>query len=133
MEHNKANPIKATILLAEDDKFISMAYQAGLESAEFEVLLASDGDEALNAIKKENVNLVLLDLMMPKKNGFEFLEEINKDESLKKIPIIVLSNLGQESDIKRCKELGAVDYLIKANFSMQEVVDRVKTHLLNKA
>lgn len=133
MEHNKANSTKAKILLAEDDKFISMAYQAGLESAEFEVLLASDGDEALNVIKKENVNLVLLDLMMPKKNGFEFLEEINKDESLKKIPVIVLSNLGQESDIKRCKELGAVDYLIKANFSMQEVVDRVKTHLLNKA
>lgn len=127
------NSTKAKILLAEDDKFISMAYQAGLESAEFEVLLASDGDEALNVIKKENVNLVLLDLMMPKKNGFEFLEEINKDESLKKIPVIVLSNLGQESDIKRCKELGAVDYLIKANFSMQEVVDRVKAHLLNKA
>lgn len=127
------NSTKAKILLAEDDKFISMAYQAGLESAEFEVLLASDGDEALNAIKKENINLVLLDLMMPKKNGFEFLEEINKDESLKKIPVIVLSNLGQESDIKRCKELGAVDYLIKANFSMQEVVDRVKDHLLNKA
>lgn len=133
MERNKVNSTKAKILLAEDDKFISMAYQAGLESAEFEVLLASDGDEALNVIKKENINLVLLDLMMPKKNGFEFLEEINKDESLKKIPVIVLSNLGQESDIKRCKELGAVDYLIKANFSMQEVVDRVKDHLLNKA
>lgn len=131
MEQNKAESSK--ILLAEDDKFIAMAYQAGLENAGWRVLLASDGDEALDVLKKEGASLILLDLMMPKKNGFEFLEITNADEKLRKIPVIVLSNLGQESDIKRCKDLGAVDYLIKANFSMQEVVDRVKMHLQDKA
>lgn len=129
MDQNKDESSKIKILLAEDDKFISMAYQAGLENAGLRVLIASDGDEALSVLKKEGADLILLDLMMPKKNGFEFLEITSIDEKFKKIPVIVLSNLGQESDIKKCKELGAVDYLIKANFSMQEVIDRVKTYL----
>ncbi len=119
----------AKILLAEDDKFISVAYRHGLEQAGFEVILAADGQEALAKIKSERPDLILLDIIMPVKNGFDVLESLQANEELKKIPVIILSNLGQESDIKRGRELGAVDYLIKANHSLTEVVERVKKHL----
>ncbi len=115
-----------TILLAEDDKFISKAYSDGLTRAGYSVLLAHDGVEAINNLIKSKPDLLLLDLIMPEKDGFEVLEEKGKNSELKKIPAIVMSNLGQDSDIKRCKDLGAVDYLVKADTSLQEVIERVK-------
>jgi len=121
--------IKKKILLAEDDKFISKAYKAGLEKAGFEVITSLDGDAALEDIKSKNPDIILLDIIMPGKNGFEIMSEIKSDENLKKIPVIVLSNLGQESDIKKGDELGAVDYMIKSNFSMKEVIEKIKFHL----
>ena len=114
------------ILLAEDDKFINRAYTDGLTQAGFEVISTHDGQEALEKIKSEKLDLILLDLVMPIKNGFEVMEEIKPDKELNKIPIIILSNLGQESDIEKGKSLGAVDYLIKSNFSMKEVIDKIK-------
>ncbi len=120
---------KPKILLAEDDKYISRAYKDGLERAGFKVIIAFDGEEAMQKIKAEKPDLVLLDLVMPVKNGFEVLEELRIDGELSEIPVVILSNLGQESDIKKGKELGAVDYLIKANFSMKEVIEKVKEHL----
>ena len=117
------------ILLAEDDKFISIAYQDGLKRAGYEVIYASDGEEALKKAKQTIPDLMLLDLIMPVKNGFEVLEEIKKDEELKNIPVFILSNLGQESDIKKCKEMGAVDYLIKSNFSLSEVLKKIEEYL----
>lgn len=116
---------KYKILLAEDDKFISRAYVDGLSRAGFQVSLASNGDEAVEKINSEKPDLVLLDVIMPDKNGFEVLESIKQVEELKKIPVIVLSNLGQDSDIQKGKELGAVDYLIKSNFSIKEVVEKI--------
>ncbi|MFH1078337.1 MAG: response regulator [Patescibacteria group bacterium] len=76
-------------------------------------------------MKTKKPDLVLLDLVMPVKNGFEVLEEVSKDASLKKIPIIIVSNLGQEADVQRGKELGAVDYLVKAEYSLQQVTDLI--------
>lgn len=120
---------KHKILLAEDDKFISLAYQDGLSRAGFEVIAATDGVEALDKARKEKPELILLDLVMPIKNGFEVLEELKADKELKNVPIIILSNLGQNSDIEKGKALGAVDYLIKSNFSMSEVIEKIKEFL----
>jgi len=126
---SKQNNKRPKILLAEDDKFISRAYKDGLERAGFDLILASDGEEAVSKIKTEKPDLVLLDIIMPLKNGFEVLEEVKKDPAMKDIPIIVLSNLGQDSDITKGRSLGAVDYLVKANFTMAEVVEKIKKYL----
>jgi DNA-binding response OmpR family regulator len=123
---------KKKIVLAEDDRFISKAYSSGLTNEGFEITVAYDGNEAMVAITSAKPNLVLLDLVMPSKNGFEVLEELKLDKSLKKIPVLVLSNLGQESDIEKAKALGALDYLVKSNFSMKDVIEKVKFHLAKK-
>jgi len=120
---------KSKIVLVEDDKYIARAYKAGLERAGFEMFMATDGAEGLEKIKSEKPDLVLLDLIMPVKNGFEVLEELKMNDELKNIPVVILSNLGQDSDVARGKALGAVDYLIKTDWSMQEVVEKVKEHI----
>lgn len=129
-EIKEAKDSKIKIFIGEDDKFISRAYQDGFKRAGFEVDTGFNGDEVLEKIRQNKPDLLLLDLIMPQKNGFEVLGEIKMDKDLNKIPIIVLSNLGQDSDIDRVKELGAYDYLIKANFSMKEVVDKIKEVLI---
>ena len=95
---------KKKILIAEDDNFISLAYKNGITRAGFDVITALNGVEAIDKIKTEKPDLVLLDLMMPIKGGFDVLEELKITGIVKKIPIIVLSNLGQTSDIEKCKE-----------------------------
>jgi len=117
---------KPKILIAEDDKFISRALCDGLGRAGFEAIPAHDGLEALAKIRSAKPDLILLDIIMPNKNGFEVLSEIKKENEFNKIPIIILSNLGQESDIKQGEELGADDYLIKSNVPMKEVIEKVK-------
>lgn len=119
---------KIKIVLAEDDKFISLAYKDGLTRAGFEVVHAADGAQAAEKIRQEKPDIVLLDIIMPEKNGFEVLEEVKKNPETKDIPVIVLSNLGQESDIKKGKELGAYDYFVKSNLSMAEVVEKVNKY-----
>ncbi len=121
-----------TILLAEDDRFISRAYADGLGRAGFTVVLATDGNEALQKMKASRPDLLLLDLIMPLKSGFEVMEAMRADQELKTIPVIVLSNLGQESDMAQAKTLGVVDYCIKSNFSMKQVIEKVKSHLSNQ-
>ena len=101
---------KKKILLAEDDKFICKAYTDGLTKAGFEVFIAHDGVEAMNKIKSQKFDLILLDLVMPSKNGFEVLEELIINPGMSNAPVVVLSNLGQESDTKKAKDLGAVDF-----------------------
>jgi DNA-binding response OmpR family regulator len=117
------------ILLIEDDEFISRAYAAGLTKAGYEVHTASDGNEGLEKIRNEKHDLVLLDLIMPMKDGFETLQEIQNDDSLNHIPILVVSNLGQESDIQKARELGAKDFLIKSNYSMKQVIEKIKEYI----
>lgn len=117
---------KIKILLAEDDKFISLAYKDGLTRAGFIVVHADDGKKALELAKKEKPDIIMLDIIMPEMNGFEVLEAIKKDAKIKKIPVVILSNLGQESDITKGQKLGATDYMIKSNYSLGEVVDKIK-------
>jgi two-component system, OmpR family, alkaline phosphatase synthesis response regulator PhoP len=123
---------KKKVLLAEDDKFISRAYQDGLARAGIQVIAAYDGKEAITKIRAEKPSMVLLDLVMPVKDGFEVLMEMNMDETLKKIPVIILSNLGQDSDIEKGTKMGAKEYLIKSDWAMKDVVKTVKFYLSQK-
>ena len=106
------------LLLVEDDPFLSSLLKARLAKEGFVVNYASDGEEALELLRKEKPDLVLLDLILPKKSGFEVLEIMRDDPRLVKLPVMIVSNLGQESDIARGKELGAVAYFIKAKTSI---------------
>ena len=119
------------ILLIEDEPFLSSLLKNRLEKEGFEVALARDGDEALSSIKSNKPDLVLLDLMLPKKSGFELMDEIRKDPKTqaKDLPIIIISNLGQPEDVSRGQELGAAKYFIKAKTSIDDLVQKVKEFL----
>lgn len=119
---------KPTVLLVEDDPFLSSVLRLKLEKESFKVVRASDGDEALNFLTEQGVkpDLILLDLILPKKNGFEVLETIRQDPLLEKLPVMIISNLGQPSDIERGKALGIIDYFVKARLSIEELVNKVK-------
>ena len=114
------------ILVIEDDSFLSALLKNHLLKEGLEVRLARTGDEGVKAIKEEAFDLVLLDLILPGKSGFEVMEEVNKDPNTKKPPILIISNLGQASDVEKGKELGAVGYLVKANTSINNLVNQAK-------
>ncbi len=114
------------ILLVEDEKILSEMYQTKLEREKFEVVNVEDGGEVLEKVKKEKPDLILLDVILPKTNGFDILAELKANSKLKNIPVIMLTNLGQEEDIKKGKELGAKDYIVKANSTPAQVVEKVK-------
>lgn len=113
------------ILLAEDDRFLRKAAEATLRGHGFTVIVATDGEEAVRLARAERPDLILLDLIMPKLQGFEVLRTLKADGATAAIPIIVLSNLGQDRDIQQAMELGAVAYFIKANLSLQDLLARV--------
>jgi CheY-like chemotaxis protein len=116
----------ARILLAEDDRFLRKAAEATLRQRGFTVLTAGDGEEALRQARAEGPDLILLDLIMPKLQGFEVLRALKEDPATAHIPIIVLSNLGQATDVQRTMESGAAAYFVKANLSLQDLVKRVE-------
>jgi len=115
------------ILIIEDDKILSELLARKLKDAGFEVAVAFDGVEGLDSLRTNKPDLILLDIMMPQKNGMEVMEEMNKDPetSLAKIPVVIISNSGQPVEIEKVLELGAKDYLIKAEFNPQEVIEKV--------
>lgn len=117
------------IVVVEDDAHISKVYEIKLAKEGFNVVLARDGEEAVAKITAEKPDLVLLDLMLPKKDGFEVLGEVKKNPELAQIPIIVLSNLGQQTDQERAMVLGASEYLVKVDYPIQEVINKVKKYL----
>jgi len=122
---------KIKILLAEDEPFLSGMYQTKLKIAGYDINAAGDGEEALEKLDKEEFDMILLDIMMPKLNGFEVLNNIrnSKNKKLASTPVIILTNLGQKTDIEKGLLLGANDYIVKANFTPTEVVDKIKKHL----
>jgi len=117
---------KKIVFVVEDDSFLVQAYQIKFEKEGMEVWVAADGEEAINFLKKEPPNVILLDIMLPKVSGFSVLEAMRKDERWKGVPVIILSNLGQQQDIERGKALGVVEYIVKANAKISEVVEKVK-------
>ena len=93
------------------------------------VMTALDGEEGLRKIYSEKPDLILLDLMLPRKSGFDILKEIKADPKVKDIPVIILSNLAQEKEIEQGLALGAVDYLVKTDYSIQQVMEKIKKAL----
>lgn len=115
---------KKKILICDDEQVINHALQLKLSYEGFDVVAAEDGEQCLSCVLKDNFDLILLDLVLPKKDGFAVLEELKKNNN--KVPIIIISNLGQEEDIDRVKTFGVNNYLIKSNTSISEMVEKVK-------
>ncbi|MEK7120165.1 MAG: response regulator [Patescibacteria group bacterium] len=120
---------KQHILLVEDDPFLSDIYSTKLESAGFGLSVAYDGEEVFKKIEEKTPELILLDIVLPKMDGFEVLKKLKSDLRFNKIPVILLTNLGQKEDIDKGMSLGAQDYLIKANFIPSEIVEKIKCFL----
>ena len=118
------------ILIVEDEKILREVLRDEFVHHQFNVETARDGEEALMKAKTMEIDFILLDLMLPKKNGFEVLEALQADPATESIPVIILSNLGQDEDIKRALKLGAIDYFVKAQHPIKEVVEKVKEILL---
>jgi DNA-binding response OmpR family regulator len=117
------------ILLIEDDKFLRELMVKKLLTMDYDVTSAVDGESGLSMIKEIKPDVVLLDLILPGINGFEVLEKAKQDPEIADIPVIILSNLGQKEDIERGQKLGAADFMIKAHFTPQEVVNKIKAIL----
>lgn len=117
------------ILLIEDDLPLLRMYQVAFSSSGHTFLHAADGEEGLKVAEKEKPDIILLDLVMPKRNGFEVLESLKNNKDLDKIPVICLTVLHQEEDMQRAKKLGAVDYIVKTDTDPMDVVKKVLSRL----
>ncbi len=113
------------ILLVEDEQLMIDLLKRKLTQEGYEISVAKDGIEGLEKMREIKPDLILLDIVMPRMGGFEVMEEMIKEEELKKIPVIVISNSGQPVELDRAKQLGAKDWLIKTDFDPQEVVEKV--------
>lgn len=120
------NPQKR-ILVVEDEKPIAKALELKLTHSGFDVTVAGDGENALEISLHRNFDLILLDLIMPKMDGFEVLTKLKERHS--NIPIIVTSNLGQKEDMEKVKELGAIEYFVKSNTPIATIVNYIKNKL----
>jgi DNA-binding response OmpR family regulator len=123
------NTHQPKVLVVEDDEHIARVYEIKLAKEDMLVSVARDGEEAVEKITAEKPDVIILDLMLPKKDGFGVLEDIKKIPELARIPVIVLSNLGQHTDQERALALGANEYLVKVDYPISQVVDRVKSYL----
>ena len=125
----KKAPTKKHVLLVEDDEFLLRSYKTKFKKFGIEADIAHNGKEAMEKAKATKPSLILLDIVMPVQDGFDFLREFNKAYGIGAIPIIALTNLGQDENIERGKKLGVAEYMVKAHHSMQEVVDMVLKYL----
>ena len=113
------------ILVVEDDKFLASAYRIKLSKSGFEVQVAGDGNEAIAQLQTFTPDLILLDLIMPGKDGFNTLMQLKTDARWKNIPIIIASNLGQQEDIQKGMRMGATDFIVKSDTSLEQVMDKI--------
>jgi len=122
---------KTKVLLVEDDSFLREIIYKRLTKEGFDVVQAEDGEKALIEVSQGEFDIVLLDIILPNINGFEVLEKIknNEDEKIKNTPVIMLSNLGQEIDIEKALAMGASNYLVKAHFTTDEIIGKIKQEL----
>ena len=120
---------KKYLLIAEDEKVFSDIYELKFKPLDIEIKIVKNCEECLLELKKRKPDLLILDLLIPVKSGFEILEEIQKDPALHGLKIIVLTNLGQDFEIERAKQLGVTDYIIKTDKTITEIVEIVKRHL----
>ncbi len=120
---------KKTILIVEDDLMISSIYKSKFEMDGFIVVVANNGAEGIELAKKEKPDIIMLDIILPQVDGFSVLEKIKKDKQTKLIPVIMLTNLSTEEDAAKGKELGAIDYLIKASLTPKQISEKIKQYL----
>ena len=128
----KNKKFESKIILVEDDKMLADMYITKFSKEGLEVMRADDGEKGLAMIKEKKPDLVLLDIIMPKLDGFAVLKEIKKDKELADTHVLLLTNLGQSEDVDKGKKLGADDYFIKANHTPAEIVEKVKYILTKK-
>lgn len=114
------------VLIVEDETFLSSLLKGRFEKEGFEVDQAFDGEQALEILKKETPDVILLDLIMPKKSGFEVLEALSLDPRISRVPVVIITNLAQEEDIEKVKNLGALEYFVKARTSIDDLVQKIK-------
>lgn len=117
------------VLIIEDERMLAEMYATKFTMEGFQVVSADDGVAGLAAAKREQPDVILLDIIMPKLDGFGVLKELKADATLKATPVILLTNLGQEDDVKKGRQLGADDYYVKADHSPQEVVEKARALL----
>lgn len=117
------------ILIVEDDEFLRSLAAKRLEKEGYTVLAATDGDMGIKMASEEAPGIILLDLLLPGLSGYEVLEKLRAESATKSTPVIVFSNLGQKEDVEKAKGLGANDFLIKANFTLDDVVEKIKQYL----
>lgn len=117
-----------SLFLVEDDPLMSRMYERAFKTNGFDVQMAFDGEEAINTLKIIDTTpaIAVLDVMMPKKSGFDVLRFMKSEEKLKNIPVVLLTNLSGEQDAKKGLDLGAMAYLVKSNFTPREIVDKIK-------
>lgn len=120
------DPKSVQVLLVEDDVFLASIYQKKFEMEGFKITAVDNGDKVLPEAKKKKPDIILLDILLPKRDGFSVLALLKTDNELKDIPVIMLTNLGQKDDVDKALAAGAVDYLIKAHFKPSEIVEKVK-------
>ena len=121
---------KISILIVEDEQAMANALKIKLASAGFVAKIVNNGNEALNELKSNTYNLVLLDLLMPAVDGWGVLKKMTEEKI--KVPVIITSNLSQEEDINQAKALGAIDFWVKSDTSLSDVVDRLKEKFNNE-
>jgi DNA-binding response OmpR family regulator len=118
---------KKKILIVEDDNFVAEVYLAKLSEMKYEPILAQNGEEGLAALKKNKIDMILLDILMPVMSGMEMLEEIKKNKEWENIPVILLTNVGGKESIQKVREMGVKNYLIKSHFTPAEVVEKIES------
>ena len=114
------------VLVVEDEQLIADLLQKKLIKEGYYAFAAGDGEAALQQIREERPDIVLLDIVLPRMNGFEVLAELRKGEELRKIPVIIISNSGQPAEIEKAREAGVRYWLIKTEFDPQEVLEKVR-------
>lgn len=120
------------VLVVEDEEFLVRALTDNLIAENCTVAVAMDGEAVFERLKEKKPALILLDLLLPKKNGFDVLRDLKAHPEFKLIPVVVLSNLGEDVEIKRALELGANDYFVKSQHPIQEVIEKVQEYLHGK-
>jgi DNA-binding response OmpR family regulator len=120
-----------TVLLAEDDMFLSQLLSTRLARAGVNVIKASDGEQILKILETTKPDLILLDIILPRRSGFEVMEQMQSNPLLQKAPVVIISNLGQENDIARGKQLGALGYYVKAKTSIEDLIVKIQQFLEN--
>ena len=121
---------KDKILIVEDEPFLLDMYKMKFKQGGFEVISATDGEEGIRISRRENPNIILLDIMMPKIDGFEVLENLKKSSLTKSIPVLIFSNFSQKEQKEKGIALGAADYFVKTNYTPAQVLEKVKNILI---